>query len=132
MTADPVPLLDAIQWTADGLVPAIVQDDSTGEVLMMAWMDRDALRTTLATGQGHYYSRSRRSSWQKGATSGHVQHVRSVRLDCDGDVLLLRVDQTGGACHAGYRSCFYRRLAPDGRLETDGTLVFDPSTVYGA
>ena len=97
---------------ADGLVPAIAQQHDTGEVLMLAWMDDEALRRTLTTGQATYWSRSRGEYWVKGATSGHVQRVVSVALDCDGDTLLVRVDQTGPACHTGTRSCF------DGRLLT--------------
>jgi len=131
-TAMPDPaFLDQIRWTADGLVPAIVQDAETHDVLMMAWMDRDAVRQTLQTGQTHFYSRSRRSAWHKGGTSGHVQHVEEVRLDCDGDVLLVRARQVGGACHEGYRSCFFRRVSADGRLETVGEPVFEPDSVYG-
>ena len=95
-----------LRRTADGLVPAIVQQHDTGEVLMMAWMDDEALRRTLETRQGTYWSRSRGEYWVKGATSGHTQRVVEVRLDCDGDTLLVRVDQTGGACHTGDRTCF--------------------------
>ena len=93
-------------FTADGLVAAIAQQWDTREVLMMAWMDRDALRETLETGRAVYFSRSRQQRWLKGETSGHVQSVREVRLDCDGDTVLLLVDQTGGACHTGDRTCF--------------------------
>lgn len=91
---------------ADGLVPAVVQEASTGEVLMLAWMDDEALRRTLQTGRATYWSRSRRQYWVKGETSGHTQAVREVRLDCDGDTLLLKVDQTGPACHLGTTTCF--------------------------
>src|SRR3954462_12238515 len=98
-----LPFLAALKWTADGLVPAIVQDAATGDVLMMAWMDEPALRRTVETGQTHFYSRSRRSSWHKGGTSGHVQNVEEIRVDCDADVLLIRARQVGGACHEGYR-----------------------------
>jgi len=91
---------------ADGLVPAVVQQHDTGEVLMMAWMDDEALARTLATGRATYWSRSRRRHWVKGETSGHHQYVKSVAIDCDGDTLLLRVDQIGPACHTGTRSCF--------------------------
>jgi phosphoribosyl-AMP cyclohydrolase len=125
-----LPFLDQLRWTADGLIPAIVQDDESGDVLMMAWMDRDAVRKTLATGQTHFYSRSRRSSWHKGGTSGHVQHVVSLSADCDADVLLLKVRQVGGACHEGYRSCFFRRVDASGRLEVIAEPVFDPETIY--
>ena len=101
---EPLPFSDALKWNDEGLIPAIVQDAENGEVLMMAWMDESALKDTLATGQTHFYSRSRRSHWHKGATSGHVQHVESISLDCDGDVLLIKARQVGGACHEGYRS----------------------------
>ena len=123
--------LDQICWNSDGLVPAIVQDHHDGAVLMMAWMDRDSVRQTLKTGQTHFYSRSRRTAWHKGGTSGHVQHVVEVRLDCDADVLLIRVEQVGGACHEGYRSCFFRRVEPQGTLAVDAERVFDPASAYG-
>ncbi|PXY20660.1 phosphoribosyl-AMP cyclohydrolase [Prauserella muralis] len=95
-----------VAWNADGLVCAVVVDHATSDVLMVAWMDREALRLTLTTRRGTYFSRSRQRLWVKGETSGHTQHVREVRLDCDGDTLLVRVDQTGPACHTGTRSCF--------------------------
>jgi phosphoribosyl-AMP cyclohydrolase len=123
--------LGALTWTADGLIPAIVQDVQTGDVLMMAWMDRDAIRRTLATGQTHFYSRSRRAAWHKGGTSGHVQHVEAILVDCDADVLLIKARQVGGACHEGYRSCFFRRIDEHGRLEVVNTPVFEPQDVYG-
>src|SRR3954470_6332075 len=126
-----LPFLHSIRWTADGLVPAIVQDSESGEVLMMAWMDEPAIRQTLATGQTHFYSRSRKSSWHKGGTSGHVQQVESIHVDCDADVLLIRARQVGGACHEGYRSCFWRRVDAEGRLEVVGSPVFEPDRVYG-
>ncbi len=115
----------------DGLVPAIVQDAATGEVLMLAFMDRQAWESTLETGEAHFYSRSRRQLWHKGATSGHVQRVKEIYLDCDEDAVLLKVEQVGGAaCHTGYRSCFYRRLQ-DGDWRLVGTRIFDPKEVYG-
>ena len=119
-----------IAWDANGLAPAIVQDAETGEVLMMAWMDEPALRNTIATGFTHFYSRSRKRSWKKGESSGHVQHVESIAVDCDADVLLIKARQEGGACHEGYRSCFFRLIKPDGSLEIQGTPVFDPDAVY--
>jgi phosphoribosyl-AMP cyclohydrolase len=125
------PWLEGIRWTADGLVPAIVQDADSGDVLMLAWMDATALRRTIGTGQTHFYSRSRRSHWHKGATSGHVQEVVSVFVDCDADVVLIKARQVGGACHEGYRSCFYRRVGPDGRLEVVAEPVFEAAAVYG-
>ncbi|MFO0950933.1 MAG: phosphoribosyl-AMP cyclohydrolase [Isosphaeraceae bacterium] len=127
----PATLTATIRWNSEGLVPAIVQDASSGEVLMMAWMDEPALRRTFESGQTHFYSRSRRSAWHKGGTSGHVQHVESIHVDCDTDVVLVRVQQVGGACHEGYRSCFFRRLHPDGRVETVAEPVFAAEEVYG-
>lgn len=113
-----------------GLVPVIVQDAADGTVLMLAYMNEEALRRTLDTGTATYWSRSRNELWIKGQSSGHVQKVREVAVDCDDDTVLLKVEQVGGAaCHAGYRSCFYRR-AVDGALETVGERVFDPDQVY--
>jgi phosphoribosyl-AMP cyclohydrolase len=126
------PFFSALKWNDEGLIPAIVQDAENGEILMMAWMDERALEDTLATAQTHFFSRSRRSHWHKGATSGHVQHVESIFLDCDGDVLLIKARQIGGACHEGYRSCFFRRVGADGGLERHSEPVFDASSVYGA
>jgi phosphoribosyl-AMP cyclohydrolase len=114
----------------EGLIPAVVQDEETGEVLMLAYMNKEAWLKTLATGKAHYWSRSRQSLWMKGETSGHVQLVRQVRLDCDEDTILLKVKQLGGAaCHTGYRSCFYRKWA-DGDFVTEGETVYDPKEVY--
>jgi len=110
----------------DGLVPVVAQDAESGDVLMLAYASREALTRTRETGLAHYYSRSREELWQKGETSGHVQHVQEVRVDCDGDALLYRVEQEGGACHTGFRSCFYR--SADG--EVVGERVFDPDDVY--
>lgn len=101
----------AITWNDQGLVPAIVQEAATGEVLMLAWMNAEALRLCFATGETHFWSRSRRCLWHKGETSGHFQKIKEMRIDCDGDVLLVLVEQTGAACHTGQRSCFYRGLA---------------------
>ena len=114
----------------DGLLPAIAQDAASGEVLMLAWMNRESYAETLRTGQAVYYSRSRRKLWRKGEESGHIQHVRAIYLDCDADTILLEVEQVGGAaCHEGYRSCFFRRVTPTG-LEIVGQRVFDPKLVY--
>jgi phosphoribosyl-AMP cyclohydrolase len=113
-----------------GLVPAIAQDDATGQVLMLAWMNREAYEETLRTGKACYYSRSRGRLWRKGEESGHVQEVREVLLDCDADTILLRVHQIGGAaCHEGYASCFFRRVDGD-QLRVVGQRVFDPKQVY--
>ena len=114
-----------------GLVPAIAQDVETGEVLMLAYMNREAWQATLATGEATYWSRSRRELWIKGKTSGNIQKVHEIRIDCDSDAILLKVRQIGGAaCHTGHRSCFYRRL-DDGRLTVVGAPLFDPKEVYG-
>lgn len=102
--------LKAVKFDADGLVPAIAQSQAGGQVLMMAWMNRQTLETTLATGQVTYWSRSRKAVWRKGETSGHHQHLIEAWIDCDGDVLLLKVDQMGPACHTGAPSCFFRRV----------------------
>jgi phosphoribosyl-AMP cyclohydrolase len=103
--------LDEVAWNAEGLVPAIAQDATTGEVLTLAWMNREALTRTLEIGHAVYWSRSRRELWHKGATSGHFQRVLEIRMDCDADAILLRVESVGGiACHTGRRRCFYRRL----------------------
>jgi phosphoribosyl-AMP cyclohydrolase len=113
-----------------GLVPAIVQDAASGEVLMLAFMNPEAWDLTLKSGEAHYYSRTRQKVWRKGETSGHVQRVKAVYLDCDEDTVLLKVEQVGGAaCHTGYRSCFYRRLA-GGDWQVEGSLIFDPQEVY--
>ncbi len=110
-----------------GLLPAIVQDATTLEVLMFAYMDEEAFALTLKTGLAHYYSRSRRKLWKKGEESGHVQHVKEVRIDCDADCVLLVVEQDTAACHTGYVSCFYRDI--DGHIV--GKKAFDPGAVYG-
>lgn len=109
----PPHLAAALTFDARGLIPAIAQDDTSGEVLMLAWMNRESLAATLASGFATYWSRSRNELWRKGETSGHTQRVVELRLDCDGDTLLLRVDQTGPACHTGERSCFFRALNGD-------------------
>ena len=115
---------------AGGLVPAIVQCAATGEVLMLAYMNEESYRKTLETGEAHFWSRSRQSLWHKGGTSGHVQKVRAIRLDCDRDALVLLVEQIGGAaCHTGFRSCFYREFK-DGRVSECCPIVFDPKEVY--
>jgi len=114
-----------------GLVPAVVQDHLSGEVLMLAYLNPESWALTLATGVAHYWSRSRNKLWKKGENSGNVQEVREVRVDCDQDAVLLRVRQVGeAACHTGYRSCFYRRLEGEG-LRTEGIRVFDPGEKYG-
>jgi phosphoribosyl-AMP cyclohydrolase len=114
-----------------GLLPAIVQDAATGDVLMLAFMNRESWERTLATGEAHYYSRTRETIWHKGGTSGHVQRVQEIFLDCDRDTVLLKVEQVGGAaCHTGHRSCFYHRRQGDG-WQVVGAPIFDPKEVYG-
>ncbi|NJB68100.1 phosphoribosyl-AMP cyclohydrolase [Desulfobaculum xiamenense] len=113
-----------------GLVPAIAQDADTGEVLMLAYMNEEAWKRTLETGEAHYWSRSRQCLWHKGGTSGHVQKVRSIRIDCDDDTLVLMIEQVGGAaCHTGRRSCFFRELV-NGEVSECSPMVFDPKEVY--
>ena len=124
--------LDEVKWDQDGLVPAIAQDAQTGRVLMVAWMNREALAQTVQGGEAVYWSRSRKRLWRKGEESGHTQAVREVRLDCDADVVLLQIDQRGGiACHTGRERCFFRRLEGGRWVETDPVLK-DPGTIYPA
>lgn len=115
-----------LEFGDDDLIPAVAQDAETDEVLMLAYVSPEALTETQNTGLAHYYSRSREELWQKGGSSGHVQRVREICVDCDGDALLYRVEQEGGACHTGYRSCFYRTIDGD----VAGEKVFDPDDVY--
>ncbi|HIE04911.1 MAG TPA: phosphoribosyl-AMP cyclohydrolase [Candidatus Latescibacteria bacterium] len=122
--------LNVLKFDEKGLIPAVVQDASSGEVLMLAYMNRESLLRTLNTGRMTYWSRSRRKLWVKGERSGNFQLVREVRVDCDGDALLFKVEQVGAACHAGYRSCFYRKLKGD-RWKEEGEKLFDPEVVYG-
>ncbi len=122
-------ITESIKWDAHGLIPVVVQDERTRDVVMVAYMNAEALELTLKTKQAHYYSRSRKKLWLKGETSGHFQEVRSINLDCDGDTLLLTIDQKVAACHTGYWSCFYRTWE-DG-WQPVGEKVFDEHTVYG-
>ncbi len=123
-------ILEAIRFNADGLIPAIAQQHDSGEVLMMAWMNREALEETLRTRRVCYWSRSRGKRWRKGESSGQQQLLRGAALDCDGDTLLLQVDQTGPACHSGRRSCFYVALEGDEARIASAPLI-DPDTLYG-
>jgi phosphoribosyl-AMP cyclohydrolase len=123
-------LLEEVRFDEAGLVPVIGQQHDTGEVLMLAWMNREAILETLATGRACYWSRSRRALWRKGDTSGQIQHLIELRLDCDGDAMLIKVDQTGVACHTGRRSCFFR-VAQEGAWETDLPVLQDPKELYG-
>lgn len=126
-----VEILDAAGFNADGLIPAIAQQHDSGEVLMMAWMNRDALKESLSTGRVCYWSRSRGKLWRKGETSGQQQHLISAALDCDGDTLLMQVNQTGPACHSGRRSCFYVALEKD-EAHIDSDPIIDPDELYAS
>ncbi len=122
--------LDEIKWTDDGLVPVIAQDDSSGEVLMFAWMNRESLALTVEEGKAIYWSRSRGKLWRKGEESGHEQIIKDIRLDCDNDVILISVEQKGGiACHTGRRRCFYKQLQ-DGEWVTVEPVIKDPGEIY--
>ena len=122
--------LDEIKWTDDGLVPAIAQEAATGKILMMAWMNREALALTAAEGRAIYWSRSRNKLWRKGEESGHVQIVKDIRLDCDNDVVLLQVEQLGGiACHTGRHNCFFKQLR-NGKWVTVEPIIKNPDEIY--
>lgn len=122
--------LDAVNWNSDGLVPAIAQDANTGRILMMAWMNRESLQLSAERGEAVYWSRSRNKLWHKGETSGHIQKLHEIRLDCDEDVIVLQVEQLGGiACHTGRESCFYRVLK-DGQWHSIDPVLKDPSEIY--
>jgi len=122
--------LAQLKWNSDGLVPAIAQDHQTGEVLMLAWMNREALQLSHEQGRAVYWSRSRQKLWFKGEVSGHVQHLREIRVDCDADVVLLQVEQVGGiACHTGRRRCFFRVLK-GGEWQIDEEIIKNPDEIY--
>ena len=122
--------LDKVKWSQDGLVPAVAQEAGSGRVLTVAWMNRDALGKTAQTGEAHYWSRSRKKLWHKGEESGHVQKVKSIRVDCDEDVVLLEVEQKGGiACHTGRASCFFQTLQ-DGKWVVTDPVLKDPADIY--
>lgn len=123
--------LNEVTWDDQGLIPVIAQDAATGEVLMFAWMNREALARTVESGEAVYWSRSRRKIWHKGEESGHVQKVLEIRLDCDGDVVLLKVEQQGGiACHTGRRSCFFTRLHDGSQWQAVEPVLKDPKDIY--
>ena len=124
-------ILDELKFDQAGLIPAIIQDNESNEVLMVAFMNRHALQKTLDSGRVCFWSRSRQEYWIKGETSGHTQTVKSIAFDCDGDALLIKVEQKGGACHVGYRSCFFREVSSDGNSSRIvGEKVFNPDEVY--
>jgi len=122
--------LDTINWSADGLIPAIAQDKNSGKILMVAWMNREALKRTVESGEAVYWSRSRKKLWHKGEESGHTQKIAAIHLDCDEDILLLSVEQKGGiACHTGRQSCFFRQLK-NGEWVVTEPVIKDPSQIY--
>jgi phosphoribosyl-AMP cyclohydrolase len=122
--------LQNLKYDTNGLIPAIIQDHQTSQVLMMAWMNRDSLARTVETGKTHFFSRSRNKLWLKGESSGHVQHVKSISTDCDADVLLVKVEQVGAACHEGYRTCFFREFQQGADWRVVGERLVDPKEVY--
>ena len=123
---------EKLKYNSDGLIPAIIQDHTNGRVLMMAWMNRDSLQKTIESGKTHFWSRSRKKFWMKGESSGHTQAVKDIAFDCDGDTLLIQVEQLGAACHEGYRSCFFRSVGSDGRSEsTTEPQLISPEQIYG-
>jgi phosphoribosyl-ATP pyrophosphohydrolase/phosphoribosyl-AMP cyclohydrolase len=124
-------VVDTLKFDKSGLVPAIVQDSETGEVLMMAYMDREAFELTVKSGRTHFYSRSRQKLWAKGETSGNIQSVVEICADCDSDTVLIRVRQNGAACHEGYKSCFFKKLENGSEWKVTGERLFDPEKVYG-
>ena len=128
---EPSTLMRQIKWNEQGLIPAIAQDWQTGEVLMLAWMNREALALTVEERRAIYWSRSRQALWRKGEESGHVQHLKELRIDCDADTVLMKVEQVGGiACHTGRRSCFYQMLE-DGNWRATDDIVKQPGEIYG-
>jgi phosphoribosyl-AMP cyclohydrolase len=122
--------IDGLKFNDDGLIPAIIQEEGTGRVLMMAWMNADSIRDTIETGKTHFWSRSRQKYWMKGESSGNTQQVKDVAYDCDWDTLLIQVEQIGAACHEGYRSCFFRSVK-DGEGEVTEERLMDPEELYG-
>tara|TARA_Y100000994_G_scaffold58567_1_gene47372 strand:+ start:202 stop:588 length:387 start_codon:yes stop_codon:yes gene_type:complete len=122
--------IDGLKFNDDGLIPAIIQEEGTGRVLMMAWMNADSIGDTIETGKTHFWSRSRQKYWMKGESSGNTQQVKDVAYDCDGDTLLIQVEQIGAACHEGYKSCFFRSVK-DGEGEVTEERLVDPDELYG-
>ena len=122
--------IEALKFDANGLIPAVIQDADTGKVLMVGYMNRESLQRTVETGHCTYWSRSRQQYWVKGETSGHLQHVKRILIDCDADAVLIQVEQVGVACHTGHRSCFYRAVEGETLIEQEPVIV-DPETVYG-
>ena len=128
----PFEILTKLKYNADGLIPAIVQQHDTGRVLMMAWMNEASLRSTIETGKTHFWSRSRQKYWMKGESSGHTQAVKQISFDCDGDTLLIQVEQTGAACHEGYQSCFFRAMDDKRGITITEPQLQKPEEIYGS
>ena len=122
--------IEKLKFNQDGLIPAIVQEEGTGRVLMMAWMNESSLQSTIETGKTHFWSRSRQEYWMKGESSGHTQEVKDLAFDCDGDTLLIQVAQHGAACHEGYKSCFFRSIREGGGFEVTEERLVNPDEVY--
>ena len=123
---------DKLKFDANGLIPAIIQEESSGRVLMMAWMNRASLEKTIETRKTHFWSRSRQKFWMKGESSGHTQEVHNIAFDCDGDTLLIQVTQVGAACHEGYKSCFFRSIEEEGKtVRTTEPMLVPPEEIYG-
>lgn len=123
--------LDNLKYDANGLIPAIVQDAETGEVLMMAYMNRASLEDSIRTGKTHFWSRSRQKYWMKGESSGHTQDIKEILIDCDADTLLIKATQHGAACHEGFKNCFFRTYSDQGEWKVNAERLFDPEKVYG-
>ena len=122
--------IEKLKFNDDGLVPAIVQEENTGRVVMMAWMNKASLKSTIETGKAHFWSRSRQKYWMKGESSGHTQEVKDIAFDCDGDTLLIQVEQHGAACHEGYKSCFFRSINEGGAFDVTEERLVNPDEVY--
>ena len=122
--------IEKLKFNDDGLVPAIVQEENTGRVVMMAWMNEASLKLTIETGKAHFWSRSRQKYWMKGESSGHTQEVKDIAFDCDGDTLLIQVEQHGAACHEGYKSCFFRSINEGGAFDVTEERLVNPDEVY--
>ena len=121
---------EKLQYNDDGLIPAIIQEEVTGRVLMMAWMNESSLKTTIEVGKTHFWSRSRQKYWMKGESSGHTQQVKSIAFDCDGDTLLIQVSQVEAACHEGYQSCFFRTINDAGEFDVSENRLVNPDEIY--
>lgn len=122
--------IDQLRFNSDGLIPAIIQEKKTGKVLMMAWMNKDSLLKTIESKRTHFWSRSRQKFWMKGESSGHIQRVENISFDCDGDTLLVQVEQVGAACHEGYKDCFFRDIDSEGEVKTNSERIAQPENIY--